>query len=162
MSEEERIYEILSTIRKIEESKQPVIVYFNQNSVPFSRAQYYRYRTILQKCGEEGLRDARTDGNYTKLTERIKDYVITIVKENRSIASSQLQSKILNQFNVQISLSSLNNFRASTSLTRLPTHEEENYKRQKSSGGEILTSLSFFTHIVELYTLNSRSISPTK
>ena len=152
MSEEERIYKILSTIRKIEESKQPVSVYFDQNSVPFSRAQYYRYRRILRKYGEEGLRDERKDGNYTKLTERIKDYVITIVKENISISSSQLQSKILNQFNAQISLSSLNNFRASTSLTRLPAHKEENYKRQKSGGGEILTSLSFFTHIIELYT----------
>jgi len=80
MSEEERICEILSTIRKIEESKQPISVYFNQNSVPFSRAQYYRYRRILQKYGEEGLRDERKDGNYTKLTERIKDYVIAIVK----------------------------------------------------------------------------------
>jgi hypothetical protein len=152
MSEEERIYEILSTIHKIEESKQPVSVYFNQNSVPFSLAQYYRYRRILQKCGEDGLRDRRKDGNYTKLTERIKDYVIAIVKENRSISSSQLQSKILNQFNVQISLSSLNNFRASASLTRLPSPEKEKYKRQKSGGGEILTSLSFFTHIIELYT----------
>ena len=152
MSEEERICEILSTIHKIEESKQPVSVYFNQNSVPFSLAQYYRYRRILQKCGEEGLRDGRKDGNYTKLTERIKDYVIAIVKENRSISSSQLQSKILNQFNVHISLSSLNNFRASTSLTRSPAHKGENYKRQKSGGGEILTSLSFFTHIIELYT----------
>lgn len=152
MPEEERIYEIISTIHKIEESKKPVIVYFDQNPVPFSRAQYYRYRTILQKYGEEGLRDERKDGNYTKLTERIKDYVIAIVKENKSISSSQLQSKILNQFDVQISLSSLNNFRASASLTRLPTPKEEKYKCQKSGGGEILTSLSLFTHIIELYT----------
>ena len=152
MSEDERICEILSTIRKIEESKQPVSVYFNQNSVPFSLAQYYRYRRILQKCGEEGLRDARKDGNYTKLTERIKDYVIAIVKENRSVSSSQLQSKILNQFDVHISLSGLNTFRASVSLTRVPAPKEENCKRQKSGGGEILTSLSFFTNIIELYT----------
>jgi hypothetical protein len=65
MSEEERIYEILSTIRKIEESKQPVSVYFNQNSVPFSLAQYYRYRRILKKCGEDGLRDGRKDERNT-------------------------------------------------------------------------------------------------
>ena len=108
MSEEERIYEILSTIRRIKESKQPVSVYFNQNSVPFSHAQYYCYRRILQKHGDEGLRDERKDGNYTKLTERIKDYIIAVVKENRSISSPQLQSKILNQFDVHISLSGLN------------------------------------------------------
>jgi hypothetical protein len=34
----------------------------------------------------------------------------------------------------------------------LPTPKEEEYKRQKSGGGEILTSLSLFTHIIELYT----------
>jgi len=55
MSEEGRIYEILSTIHKIEELKQPVSVCFSQNSVSFSRAQYYHYRRILQKYGEEGL-----------------------------------------------------------------------------------------------------------
>ena len=108
MSEEEIIYEILSTIHRMEESKQPVSVYFNQNSAPFSRAQYYRYRRILQKYDEEGLRDARKDGNYIKLTERLKDYVIAVVEENRSISSPQLQSKILNQFDVHISLSGLN------------------------------------------------------
>jgi len=76
---------------------------FKHNSVPFSRVQYYRYCRTLQKRGEEGLRDKRKDGNYTKLTERIKDYIVSTVKENRSISSSQVQSKILNQFDAKIS-----------------------------------------------------------
>jgi len=152
MSEEDRLCEILCTIQKIKESKQPVIAYFKQNAVPFSRAQYYRYCETLQKHGEEGLRDKRKDGNYTKLTERIKDHIVSTVNENRSIPSSQLQSKILNQFDVTISESCLNNFRASESLTRLPTHKEGEYKRQKSGGSEILTALAFFSHIIELFT----------
>ncbi|MBL7117422.1 MAG: helix-turn-helix domain-containing protein, partial [Candidatus Syntrophoarchaeum sp.] len=102
--------------------------------------------------GEEGLRDKRKDGNYTKLTERIKDYIVSTVKENRSISSSQVQSKIINQFDTKISVSCLNNFRASESLTRLPAQKEKEYKRQKSGGCEILTSLAFFTHISELFT----------
>jgi hypothetical protein len=77
---------------------------------------------------------------------------VSTVKENRSIPSSQLQRKILNPFDVKISESSLNNFRASVSLTRLPTPKEEEYKRQKSGGGEILTCLAFFTHLIDLYT----------
>jgi len=151
MSEEERICEILSTIQKIKDSKQPVIAYFKENSVPFSRVQYYSYCKTLQKYGEEGLRDERKDGNYTKLTGRIKDYIVSTVKENRSIPSFQLTSKILNQFDVEISESSLNNFRASVSLTRLPAPKEEKYERLKSGGGEILTCLAFFTHIIDLY-----------
>ena len=58
--------EILNIIQKIKESKQPVITYFKQYSVPFSRVQYHRYCKTLQKYGEEGLRDKRKDGNYTK------------------------------------------------------------------------------------------------
>ena len=152
MREENRIEEILNAIQKIEGSELSVRDYFKRNDVPFSRAQYHTYRKTLQKYGEEGLRDKRKDGNYTKLTERIKDYIVSTVNENRSIPSSQLQSEILNQFDTKISVSGLNNFRALESLTRTPTQKEEDYKRQKSGGGEIFTSLAFFSHIIELFT----------
>jgi transposase len=152
MSEEERICEILNAIQNIKDSKLPITTYFEQNSVPFSREQYYRYCRTLQKSGEDGLHDKRKDGNYTKVTERIKDYIVSTVKENQSISSSQLQSKIQNQFDVKISESSLNTFRASVSLTRIATPQEEKFKHQKSSGGEILTCLAFITSIIEIYT----------
>lgn len=152
MSEEERICEILNAIQNIKDSKLAITKYFEQNSVPFSREQYYRYCRTLQKSGEDGLHDKRKYGNYTKLTERIKDYIVSTVKENQSISSPQLQSKILNQFDVKISESSLNTFRASVSLTRITTPKEEKYKHQKSGGSEILTCLAFITGIIEIYT----------
>ena len=46
MSEEEEICEILSTIQKIKDSKQPVITDIKEISVPFSRIQYYDYCNI--------------------------------------------------------------------------------------------------------------------
>jgi hypothetical protein len=49
MSEDERINEILITIQKIKNSKEPVRRYFINNYVPFSQAQYYNYCKILQK-----------------------------------------------------------------------------------------------------------------
>jgi transposase len=152
MPDEERIDEILNAIQKIKESELSITAYFEQNSVPFSRVQYYRYRRILQKSGEDGLHDKRTEGNYTKLTEKIKDFIVSTVKDDRSISSSQLQGKILKQFDVKISESSLNTFRASVSLTKLSTPKEEKYKRQKCGGGMILTSLAFFTRIIEITT----------
>jgi hypothetical protein len=151
MSEDERINEILITIQKIKDSKEPVRRYFINNYVPFSQAQYYNYCKVLQKCGEEGLRDKRCDGNRTKLTERIKDYIIYTVSENKSMASSQLQKNILSQFDVNISESSLNTFRASVSLTRIP-ETKETTQYQKSGGGEILTSLAFSTKIIDIFT----------
>jgi hypothetical protein len=98
MAIENREEVILSEIHKIQESKQTVRDYFESNYVPFSREQYYRYCRIIKKQGEEGLRDKRCDGNRTKLTERIKDYIIYTVSENKSMASSQLQKNILSQF----------------------------------------------------------------
>jgi hypothetical protein len=151
MSDDERINEILITIQKIKDSKEPVRRYFRNNYVPFSQAQYYNYCKILQKYGEEGLVDKRIDGNRTKLTERIKDYIIYTVSENRSMASSQLQKNILSQFDVNISESSLNTFRASESLTRIP-ETKETTQYQKSGGCEILTSLAFSTKIIDIFT----------
>src|SRR3990170_4251738 len=151
MLEEDRIIDILETIKKIQESKQPIKKYFETNFVLFSRAQYYNYCRILRKYGEEGLKDHRKDGNNTKLTERIKDYILSTVSENRSIVSSQLKNKILDQFDVNISEESLNNFRSSVSLTRIPVSKETT-QYQKSGGGEIFTSLAFDAHIIDIFT----------
>jgi len=142
---------ILNEIQKIQESKQTVRDYFENNYVPFSREQYYRYCRIIKKQGEDGLKDKRIDGNRTKLTERIRDYIIYTVSENRSMASSQLQKNILSKFNVNISESSLNTFRASVSLTTIP-EIKETIQHQKSGGGEILTSLAFSTKIIDIFT----------
>jgi hypothetical protein len=151
MPEEDRIIDILETIKKIQESKQPIKKYFETNFVLFSRAQYYNYCRILKKYGEEGLIDHRKDGNNTKLTQRIKDYILSTLSENRGIVSSQLKTKILDQFDVNISEESLNNFRSSVSLTRIPVSKETT-QYQKSGGGEIFTSVAFEAHIIDIFT----------
>jgi transposase len=151
MADESREEIILNEIQKIKSSKQTVRTYFENKDVPFSREQYYRYCKILKKYGEEGLRDKRIDGNRTILTDRIKDYIIYTVSENRSITSSQLQNKILAQFNVKISESSLNNLRASLSLTRI-SEPIERTQHMNSGGGEILTTLAYYTNVINIFT----------
>jgi hypothetical protein len=152
MQDDARISEILVTINQIESSDLPIREYFIQNKVPFTRPQYYIYRKILSKYGEEGLRDKRATGNNTKLTQRIKDFIISVVTENRDIPSSQLQIKIQKQFEINVTESCLNSFRASTSLTRVRPAPTKKCEHQKSGGGEILTALAFLTHIIDIYT----------
>jgi len=152
MQYDDRVSEILNIITQIESSDLPIREYFNQNKVPFSRPQYYIYRKILKKSGEEGLRDKRAAGNNTKLTQRIKDFIVSTVTENREIPSSQLQIKIQKQFNIIITESCLNSFRASTSLTRVRPTRTIKCVHQKSGGGEILTAMAFLTHIIDIYT----------
>lgn len=152
MSGDERVATIIAAIKKIEASDLPVRIYFEKNNVPFTRPQYYLYRTILRKYGEEGLHDKRAYGNNTKLTQRLKDYIISVVTGNREISSLQLQIMIQNQFGIKISESSLNTFRASVLLSRVPPSIGQRKEEHKSGGGEIITALAYFTHIVEIYT----------
>jgi hypothetical protein len=122
---EGRINEIIKAIKKIQESKLPVKKYFENNFVPFSISKYYRYCNAIQKYGTEGLRDHREDGNQTKLTHTIKNYILSTIKENRSISSPQLKIKILDIFGISLSEDTINIFRASESLTRIPVNKPE-------------------------------------
>ena len=148
---EERIQEILNTIHKIKNSGKSVNNYFLTNAVPFSKAQYYNHLKCLKKYGEEGLKDKRKNGNNRKLTQRIKDYIIVCVGEESGISASQLQLKIQKKFDTHISRSSINDFRKSEGLPRQPAKQKE-YPSQRSGGGEILTSLAFFSGILEVFT----------
>lgn len=148
---EGRIQEILNIIQEIKDSGKSVSSYFSTSAVPFSKAQYYNYLRCSKKYGEEGLRDKRRDGNNRKLTQGIKDYIAVWIKEERGISASQLRIRIQNQFDTDISKSSINDFRKSKGLPRQPAKEKE-YESQRSGGGEILTSLAFFSGILEVFT----------
>jgi len=149
--EEERIQEILNTIQKIKDSKKSVISYFKTSTVPFSKAQYYNYLKCLKRYGEEGLKDKRKDGNNRKLGQNIKDYITICIREEPGISASQLRTSIQKQFDTDLSKSSVNDFRKSKGLPRQPFKKNE-YKTQISGGGEILTSLAFFSGIIDVFT----------
>ena len=59
--------------------------------------------------------------------------------------------KVQKRFDVDISRSSINDFRKSRGLVRQPSPKEE-YEFQRSGGGEILTGLAFFSGIIEAIT----------
>ena len=114
---EERIQEILSTIQQIKDSEQSVNSYFRTTStVPFSKAQYYNYLKCLKEYGENGLRDNRENGHNRKLTENIKNYINICLGEHPSMSASDMRMKIQKRFDVNISRSSINDFRKSRGL----------------------------------------------
>lgn len=150
--ENERIQEILITIQQIKDSEQSVNNYFRtRSSVPFSKAQYYNYLKILKESGENGLKDKRENGYNRKLTESIKDYITICVGEHPSISASDMRMRIQKQFDVDISRSTINDFRKSRGLVRQSFSKEE-YEFQRSGGGEILTGLACFSGIIEAIT----------
>ncbi|MCP4109764.1 MAG: hypothetical protein GY749_30320 [Desulfobacteraceae bacterium] len=91
----------MDTVQKIKGSDLSVSKYFETNDVPFSRVQYYKYLKIMKKYGEEGLRDKRGDGNYTKLTPRIKDYWKFFIAQAGNARNNKFFPDEYNTFNVQ-------------------------------------------------------------
>ncbi len=143
---------ILKVINNINRSNLSVRKYFKVNPVPFSQSQFYTYCKILRKYGEEGLYDKRRDGNSTKLTQTIKDYITFVVKEDVSVSSSVVASKVQKEFKAVISRHSINNFRKSIGITRDVSLIKDEWIKQESGGGEIITSLAFHTQIIDLFT----------
>ncbi len=149
---EQRVQKILNNIQSIRESNLSVKKYFETNFVPFSRVQYYNYCKILNKYGEEGLRDKREDGNSTKLTQSIKDNIRITVKNDPYISTKEIIGKIQKEFNTNISKSSLNDFCKSKGLTKKRPEKITEYTTQRSGGGEIITGFAFFSGIIDLFT----------
>jgi transposase len=129
-----------------------VNTYFKRHDVPFSRVQYYTYCKIVKKYGEEGLRDKRQEGNYTKLTQKIRDYIIFTVKHDPYISTRELRCRIQEEFATAISKSSVNNFRKATGFISKRPEKRNAYEVQRSGGGEIMTGLAFFSGIIDVLT----------
>jgi transposase len=149
---EERVQKILCAIHKIRASNLSVNTYFKRHDIPFSRVQYYTYCKIVKKYGEEGLRDKREEGNYTKLTQKIKDYIIFTVKHDPYITTRELRCRIQEEFATAISKSSVNNFRKTSGFISKRPEKRNAYEVQRSGGGEIMTGLAFFSGIIDVLT----------
>ena len=172
---EERTEAILATIRQVENSGQSVREYFETHDAGFSRVQYYAYRKALKERGEAGLSDKRKAGNYRKVTQEIREYLRMRVEENPSISERELREAIEKRFKTTISKATLNNLRKSEGLQREhpdPKTAQSVGIRRSSGGGEIFTSLVFYSGILEVLTATivnrleevrqSRSFKPEK
>ena len=149
---EERAKAILEAIRLIRNSKLSVREYFATHPVPFSRVQYYAYCKVLKERGETGLRDRRQKGNYRKVTQAIRDYLTMRMQEEPRISEQELRDSIQTRFGTTISKATVNNIRKAEGMLRekLPAKTEPIHKR--SGGGEILTSLVFYSGILDMLT----------
>jgi len=149
---EARIQKILNEMHSIQTSDLSVNKYFEVHDVPFSRVQYYTYCRLLKEYGENGLRDRRKDGNPTKLTQRIQDYIGFMVRHEPTISTQELRRSIHNEFDTEISKSSVNDFRKRQGLLASPSDTRPAAVPQASGGGELLTGFAFASGILDVLT----------
>ena len=70
---------IVSYLKRIDESEMPLKVFFEKHDVPFSLAQYYRYKKVYKRDGSQGLHDGRAQGNNRRLTPSAANFIQGIV-----------------------------------------------------------------------------------
>ena len=150
---EGRRQKILNEMHSIQTSDLSVNKYFDVHDVPFSRVQYYTYCRLLKEYGENGLRDRRKDGNPTKLTQRIQDYIGFMVRHEPTISTQELRRRIHKEFDTEISKSSVNDFRKRQGLLARPSDTRPAAVPQASGGGELLTGFAFASGILDVLTI---------
>src|SRR6202041_1881375 len=82
--------EIAATVERIAASDLSVDEYFRRNSVPFSRAQYFRYWGRLATQGMSGLQDGRSKGNHRKLTPEAECFLRGLHQGNPGLSLQEL------------------------------------------------------------------------
>ena len=150
-SQQTRVSSIIQVMINIEESSLSVNQYFKTKNPPFSQAQYYVYKSILETRGTEGLYDQRAEGNNLKFSENMKNYVQGLLEHNPSISTTDIQKDIENHFNISISNTTIKNFRRDTGLIRVHLERDDNPVFE-SSAAEIPLALALGTGLVDMFT----------
>ena len=141
---------IVATMAKISSSGLSVGEYFRRCSVPFSQAQYFRYKRRMAKDGAAGLEDGRSLGNNRKLTPEAEAYLRGVHEHRPEMSLEDLGRALKNAMGMEVDCSTLSRFfqRVGEPVVWPRPHEPE---RITTPGGgfEILAALAIHLGFVE-------------
>jgi hypothetical protein len=96
---------IKSWIKRISKSKLSTSQFFDNHKIPFSVAQYYRYKkTIL---ADEDIVDKRKLGNNKKLSNEAELFLLGYLNANKSPIFSEIQHSLRENFDIDITISGI-------------------------------------------------------
>ena len=95
--------DIKQWIRKIADSKLSVPKYLAHHQVPFSQAQYYRYKKKMDQGGAESFKDRRTQGNNRRITAEIEGYLKGYVSGKPESSLSDIREVLKDRFHIDLS-----------------------------------------------------------
>ena len=98
---------ILLWIKRINTSKYGIEGYYRRYNVPFSIAQYYRYKKKIKEGGIEAINDNRTKGNNRKLSLEAEIFFKGYLKSHLRASLSEIQSIANEHFGITISTSGI-------------------------------------------------------
>ncbi len=102
MPTSDREENILRIVERIESSKLSPEAYFQRYEVPFSIAQFYRYRKKLSTEGKPGLLDGRSKGNNKKLGEGEIAFIRGFIKDKSAVSPSVVMRAVTEEFGTTV------------------------------------------------------------
>lgn len=134
---------IAAIMQRISESGLSVDEYFRRHSVPFGRAQYFRYKARLAERGADGLSDGRRAGNHRKLTPEMEGFLRGVRETDPGKSTRDLQQMMESVLGIQVAPTTISRFfhRVGEPIQR--PRSREPYRIVTSCGGmEILGALA--------------------
>jgi transposase len=102
-----RIASIVKWVKRIEATDLSVSEFFETKDVPFSRAQYYKYRRQLRESGPAGLNDRRVAGGNRKITFEHEAFLKGCIKQDPSVGLESLRQALTDEFGCELSASAM-------------------------------------------------------
>jgi transposase len=107
MGKRDREKTILLWMDRIERSSLSVSEFFSRRDVPFTRAQYYRYRKRVRERGEKALLDARGGGNHRRMHAAAEGFLRGYATANPQVDLSGLREVLRKQFSIELTNSGM-------------------------------------------------------
>ena len=135
---------IQAWIARIDESDLSVRQYLSRHKVPFSQAQYYRYKKKLEQEGGESLTDGRTEGNNRRITAVVEGFIRGYVSGTPEATLSEIQREVKERFHLELSEAGISRCLKRLGQSRIDKPHQEKIERTYTmyGGFEIISSLA--------------------
>jgi transposase len=136
---------IIAWVKRINHIRMSVEKYFSRHNIPFSIAQYYRYKKKLEHGGPDAIKDNRSKGNNRKLITEAEGFLKGYMRSRPEVGLSELQDLLKERFKIRMSKSGV-----SRCLNRLgcvcqmkPVEEKVERSYTVSGGFELIIALAY-------------------
>lgn len=134
---------IARILQRIAASPLSVDEYFRRHAVPFSRAQYFRYKARFAAAGLAGLRDGRSQGNHHKLTPEAEGFLRGVHQTDPSQSLQALRACLATALGIEVDRSTVGRYLGRVGAeVEWPRRREPERRFTAGGGFEIIGALA--------------------
>ncbi len=143
MADNNRKEKIFKIVERIERSSLSPQKYIQRYSVPFSIAQFYRYRAQLSQKGKEGLKDKRKEGNNRKMGREEIAFLRGFIKGETEMSPAKALRAMADELGTEVHYSTMNRMFKKIGVVSSKPKSEVGKKEQVSCAGfELISAIA--------------------